>query len=68
MRLFPELANAYGAVRMAELLAKDKITREVDQAGFVERVRQQLGERIAAGEKIADPQRDRSEPDRERER
>lgn len=68
VRLFPELANAYGAVRMAELLAKDKITREVDQAGFVERVRQQLGERIAAGEKIADPQRDRSEPDRERER
>ena len=43
-------------------------SRDFDQAGFVERVRQQLGGRIAAGEQIADPRRDRDrgEPERER--
>lgn len=51
---------------MAELLAKEKISREVDQAAFVERVRHQLSERIAAGEKVSDPRRYKDAPERER--
>ena len=66
VRLFPDLAGAYAAVRMAELLAKEKISREVDQAAFVERVRHQLSERIAAGEKVSDPRRYKDAPERER--
>ena len=65
VRLFPDLASAYAAVRMAELLAKEKISRDSDQAAFVVRVRHQLSERIAAGEKIIDPRRDKGEPERE---
>ena len=66
VRLFPELAGAYATVRMAELLAMEKMSRIADQEAFVERMRQQLSERIALGESVADPRRVKGEPGRER--
>jgi hypothetical protein len=66
VRLFPELAGAYATVRMAELLAMEKMSRIADQEAFVERMRQQLSERIALGERVADPRRVKGEPGRER--
>jgi len=65
VKAFPELANAYAAMRAAELLA-EKISRPADQVVFVQRVRQQLGQRIEAGERIPDPRRLKEEPGRER--
>ena len=65
VKRFPELAAAYGALEAARLLAVEKITRPVDQDGFVERVREQIGRRIEAGEQIKDA-RTKSGPERGR--
>lgn len=65
-RLFPELVGAYATVRLAELLAREKISRPVDQDGFVARVREQLGRRIEAGERIREADRANEDPGFER--
>lgn len=65
VRAFPDLVAAYGALHAATLLAKEKISRPVDQDGFVRRVREELGQRLEAGERIRDPRLLQSAPGRE---
>lgn len=66
VKAFPELASAYAAMQAARLLANEKIARPVDRDGFVDRVREQLGKRIEAGERIVDPRgHQKSQDDRE---
>ena len=66
VRRHPELAPAYAALQAATLLAKEKISRSVDQTAFVERVRTRLLQQIEAGERIVDLGRSKDAPDRER--